>query len=185
MQSDTIRLDNGDFDEKTAFFYIILNGDFKVTSLKFNKKNKTKKSTASLTAGDKNTNQNSLKYKTEAPPPPPQKPLKMLSDGDYFGEIAFMFNCRRTATIKAKQYATVGRLNHVVMTELIRDHPDFSNFIKNDIVKVYDDDLKLFLVAALRRVDYLANVRDEILVQMAYSMNGDIKEKGHVFYDMD
>ena len=35
MQSDTIFNDNGDFNESKAYFYIILNGDFKVSSLKF------------------------------------------------------------------------------------------------------------------------------------------------------
>ena len=31
----------GQWDEKKAFFYIILNGDFKVSGLKFNKRKKS------------------------------------------------------------------------------------------------------------------------------------------------
>ena len=36
-----------------------------------------------------------------------------------------MFNCKRTSTIKAKLYATLGCIDHVVMTELLRDFPSF------------------------------------------------------------
>ena len=41
MQSDTIQDHKGQWDESKAFFYIILNGDFKVSGLKFNKRKKT------------------------------------------------------------------------------------------------------------------------------------------------
>ena len=57
--------------------------------------------------------------------------------------------------------------------------------MKNEIVRVYDDDLKLFLMHALRRVDYLSDLKDEILCQLAYLCVGDIKEKGSVLYNMD
>jgi len=105
--------------------------------------------------------------------------------GDYFGEVAFMYKCKRTSTVKAKLYATLGCINHEIMTEMLRDFPDFKNHLKNDIVKIYDDDLKLFLTNALRKIDYLANVPDEILVQLAYVCNFEIKEKGSVLYNMD
>jgi len=60
----------------------------------------------------------------------------------------------------------------------MNDHPLFEQHMKNDIVKTYDDDLKLFLMNALKRVDYLKDVSDEILVHLAYSCVPEIKEKG-------
>ena len=96
-----------------------------------------------------------------------------------------MYNCRRTSTIKAKLYATLGQIDHNTMTELLRDFPDFRNHLRTDIVKIYDDDLKLFLVATLRKVDYLAKASEEILVQLAYVCNAEIKEKGSILYNMD
>lgn len=92
----------------------------------------------------------------------------MLRPGDYFGEVSFLFHCARTSTIKAKLYATVGALNHEIMNGLLNDYPTFKTHLKNDVVKVYDDDLKLFLMAALRRIDYLSDVKEEIIVQLAY-----------------
>lgn len=71
------------------------------------------------------------------------------------------------------------------MTETLRDFPDFKNHLKTDIVKIYDDDLKLFLVATLRKVDYLEKASEEILVQLAYICNAEIKEKGSILYNMD
>ena len=42
MQSDEIRDDDGNFSaERKAFFYIILSGNFKVSSLRFNKRKKS------------------------------------------------------------------------------------------------------------------------------------------------
>lgn len=102
----------------------------------------------------------------------------MLSAGSYFGEVAFVYDCRRTSTVKAKLYATLGVLDYKTMFGLMNDHPMFHEHMRNDIIKVYDDDLKLFLMNALKRVDYLKDASDEILVQLAYSCIPDIKEKG-------
>lgn len=40
-----------------------------------------------------------------------------------------MYNCKRTSTIKAKLYATLGGIDHVVMNELLRDFPDFKRHL--------------------------------------------------------
>ena len=71
------------------------------------------------------------------------------------------------------------------MTELLRDYPDFKNHLKTDIVKTYDDDLKIFLVESLKKVDFLADANDEILVNLAYLCNAEIREKGSVLFNMD
>ena len=64
------------------------------------------------------------------------------------------------------------------MFELMNDHPMFAEHMRSDIIKTYDDDLKLFLMNALKRVDYLKDATDDILVQLAYCCVPDIKEKG-------
>lgn len=79
----------------------------------------------------------------------------MLRPGDYFGEVSFLFDCRRTSTIKAKLYATLGCLSHDKINGILNRFPHFRSHLKNDVVRVYDDDVKLFIVHALRRIDYL------------------------------
>ena len=50
------------------------------------------------------------------------------------------------------------------MNEMLRDYKFFKDHLLNDVIKIYDDDLKLFLVASLRKIDYLAKQSEEILV---------------------
>ena len=109
----------------------------------------------------------------------------MLVSGDYFGEVSFLYNCRRTSTVKAEVYATLGQIDHNVMNEMLRDYKFFKDHLLNDVIKIYDDDLKLFLVASLRKIDYLSRVSEDILVQLAYSCSGEIREKGSKLFDMD
>ena len=52
-------------------------------------------------------------------------------------------------------------------------------------MRIYDDDLKIFLMESLRRVPYLTKLKDEILVEITYNMNPMIKEKGFVLYRSD
>ena len=71
------------------------------------------------------------------------------------------------------------------MLDMLRDFPDFERHLLNDIVNIYDDDLKLFLTATLRKIDYLADVDEEIIVQLAYMCCPEIKEKGSMLYSME
>jgi len=146
MYSDAIMDDEGKYDKHRAKFYLILNGDFKVSTPKFNKSKHKKKE---------------LGAKKDAKP---DSFKKILRPGDYFGEVSFLFDCRRTSTIKAKLYATIGALGHESIKSLLQEYPVFRQHLKNDVVKVYDDDLKLFLMHALRRIDYLAHVKEEVIV---------------------
>ena len=57
--------------------------------------------------------------------------------------------------MKAKLYATLGMLRWDVTEEIIRDNPEFKKHMTSQIVNYYDDDLKIFMCSALRRVDYL------------------------------
>ena len=115
----------------------------------------------------------------------PHSGSKKLTSGDYFGEVAFIFKCKRTSTIKSKLYATLGCIYHPAMIELLRDCPSFKQHLKRDIVKLYDDDLKLFLVTVLRTIDYLQDEDEEILVNLAYVCSAEIKCEGAMLFDMD
>ena len=104
FQSEQVIDFNGNYDEEKAFFYIILNGNFKVSSLKFNKRKKEEIQNESINDfmnnGRVDDNRGLLTRN------------KMLVSGDYFGEVSFLYNCRRTSTIKAEVYATLGQIDH-------------------------------------------------------------------------
>ena len=43
---------------------------------------------------------------------------KLLTEGDYFGECALLYDCKRSATITTTNYCTFSRLNKDQFTEL-------------------------------------------------------------------
>ena len=52
-------------------------------------------------------------------------------------------------------------------------------------MRLYDDDVKLFLTHCFRSIDYLRDTPQEILVNLAYLCNAEIKEKGSMLFNMD
>ena len=42
----------------------------------------------------------------------------MLNKGTYFGEVGIIFNCRRTATVKAINYCTFAKINSETFNRL-------------------------------------------------------------------
>ena len=56
-----------------------------------------------------------------------------------------------------------------------------THVIENQIQR-YDDEIKLFLVKALRQVEYLKEVDEEILIHLAFMMNSKKHKKGDYLY---
>lgn len=53
------------------------------------------------------------------------------------------------------------------------------------MIRYYDDDLKLFLVEALRKIDYMSHLQDEILAHLAYTFAGEKVEKDSFLFSPD
>ena len=52
-------------------------------------------------------------------------------------------------------YASVGCIGAHITEKLLNEFGLFKDFLKDYVTRYYDDDLKLFLVEALRKIDYL------------------------------
>lgn len=148
-----------------TYFYMILSGVFKVTSLEFNRNKRL------------NEEQKKL-YKR-------LKFSKTLTKGDYFGEVGIMYKASRSATVISKQYATLGILKADDFVMLLKQFPRLKSFLMDQAMLTYDDDLKLFLMEALRRVPYLSKCRDQLLSEIAFSLKTNIREKGSILYRAD
>lgn len=88
--------------------------------------------------------------------------VRTLYPGDFFGEIAFLYNSKRSTTVKAKNYTTIGKISKEDVDFLLGEFP----FFKTELIKRtirYDDDLKLFLESTLKTIEYLHNVPDETI----------------------
>eukprot|EP00356_Strombidium_inclinatum_P000085 CAMPEP_0170510876 /NCGR_PEP_ID=MMETSP0208-20121228/66001_1 /TAXON_ID=197538 /ORGANISM="Strombidium inclinatum, Strain S3" /LENGTH=106 /DNA_ID=CAMNT_0010794369 /DNA_START=223 /DNA_END=543 /DNA_ORIENTATION=- len=47
--------------------------------------------------------------------------IRLLTEGDHFGEIGVVFNCKRTASVISRNYNTMARLSKEHYRELISD----------------------------------------------------------------
>jgi hypothetical protein len=82
------------------------------------------------------------------------KKVRGLYPGDYFGEIAFLYNSRRSTSVTSTNYTTLGRIAENDVKHLFETYP----FLKQELIQRtirYDDDLKIFLESALKTIDYL------------------------------
>ena len=100
-----------EFDEweKDAKVYFIIAGNYKVESLMFNMGKKQKD-----IKDDPNKNDITAKG---------------LKKGDFFGEVSILFGCRRTATVKAKQYCECAFLKNEDFRQLIASNGFLKKFL--------------------------------------------------------
>jgi CRP-like cAMP-binding protein len=100
-----------------------------------------------------------------------------------FGEVSLLFGCRRTATVKAKQYCECAYLGNKEFLQLLANHASYKQYLIKNIMKSYDDELRIFLVSCLREIDYLANVPEEVLVHMSMTMVAMQADKDSFLYN--
>ena len=74
-----------------------------------------------------------------------------LAKGDYFGENALIYECKRTATVATTNYCTFARLTKDQFKELMKE---LEEPIKQHTLK-YRDPLTKFKKKLLRQIDYL------------------------------
>ena len=93
-----------------------------------------------------------------------------MKKGDFFGEVSILFGCRRTATVKAKQYCECAFLKNEDFLQLIASNGFLKKFLVQNLMRNYHDELRLFLVACLKEIDYLKDTSEEILTHLAINM---------------
>ena len=64
--------------------------------------------------------------------------------GAYFGEIAILKNCKRTASVKSKNFTTLTALGCKPFKELLARYPNIIFEMNEYIVKSYNDNWKKF-----------------------------------------
>lgn len=82
-----------------------------------------------------------------------EKPYRSLQDGEHFGEIGLIYNCKRTATVESANYGTLAMLNKQSYIELQKSFENIVKLFKEQIC-LYDDEVKIFLEMACEKIDY-------------------------------
>lgn len=133
MQNDEILDEFGNYndsDHQKFHVFFIMTGNYAVHTLMFDIKKKVEEQARQV-----------AKQESDA---------KNLRAGDFFGEVSVIFGCRRTATVKAKQYCESAYIKNEHFLQLLANHSILKQFLIKNIMKEYDDELRIFLVACLR-----------------------------------
>ena len=70
------------------------------------------------------------------------KPVKVLRDGDVFGEVALILSTPRTATVRAKIPTDLYTLDKSDFSRILRDHPQFAETIQQVAKERYNVTVK-------------------------------------------
>ena len=62
------------------------------------------------------------------------------------------------------------------------NYPSFSRFLIKNIHNNYDDEVKIFLISCLRKIDYLQNCKDDVLAHIAISMVANQCDRGNFLH---
>ncbi|RLN53956.1 hypothetical protein BBJ28_00018964 [Nothophytophthora sp. Chile5] len=73
-----------------------------------------------------------------APPKPKEVVLKVLGQGDYFGEIALLMNCKRTANVRSQVFSELCTLTREVFESISMRYLEDRNIIEKFIMDKYD-----------------------------------------------
>lgn len=64
--------------------------------------------------------------------------VRDLNPGMLFGEVALLFETKRTASVRIKDQSTVGALSQENFIELCLEHPEIEKRLREDTL-LYDD----------------------------------------------
>lgn len=91
--------------------------------------------------------------------------------GAYFGEVALLKNCSRTATVKSKNYSTCASLDKAKFEKILDKYSFLRKSMDAHISEKYQDRLRKFIKRSLKNVEYLAcSIPEEIVEEISYKV---------------
>lgn len=83
--------------------------------------------------------------------------MRNLVSGKLFGEVALLFQTKRTASVRCKDQCTLAGLNEEHFRNLMRIYPEVKKALMQG-TKRYKDHWKLFQIGVLSQVDYFEDI---------------------------
>lgn len=109
-----------------------------------------------------------------------------LSTSEYFGEIAIIKNCKRTASVFSRSYTTIAELQKEDFERIWGRYPIISKRMEKRIRKKYNDKWKRFIKRSLKQIDYLSEgVSDQIIDEISYLLDIVTIDKGDYLFKKD
>lgn len=112
-----------------------------------------------------------------------EKYTKTLKGGSYFGEVALLKNCKRTASVISKNYSTCARLDKSSFFRLIERYQFVKDSMLEHMREEYQDKWKKFIKRCIRNIDYLSfGISDKIVEELTYLFElTSLKEENYLF----
>ena len=91
--------------------------------------------------------------------------------GGYFGEVALLRNCKRTASVFSKNYSTLAKLSKTSFANLWLRYPFVVESMEQRIHEEYNDKWRKFMKRSLRNIDYLTlGISDKTLEEIMFNL---------------
>ena len=59
-----------------------------------------------------------------------EQQVRILKEGDHFGEIALIYKCRRSGHVVSQNYNTMAILDEERFKSLVSEYPEYLRFLK-------------------------------------------------------
>ena len=96
------------------------------------------------------------------------KNFKILGPSDYFGEVSLIYGCKRTATVISRKYTTLAKLSKDTYSKVTTEFPKIRDILKKGVFK-YNDRMKRFIKASIKKVEYFADAGDDAIHDLMYN----------------
>ncbi|CAI2372437.1 unnamed protein product [Moneuplotes crassus] len=98
--------------------------------------------------------------------------VNQIKEGEYFGEVALIKECKRTATVKSSYYTTCAGYHKTHLYDLFGKYKFIKTKMEKKIHKNYQDKWKKFMITALRNIVFLENstIPDEVIEEITYKV---------------
>ena len=106
--------------------------------------------------------------------------IRLLVEGDHFGEISLVYRCNRTASVVSRNYNTMARLGYANWREVVNEYPKYLKLLKKHLYR-YNDVKKQFFKQLICRVFYFAEgLTQDMFHDLIYKLVPKQYEKGQI-----
>lgn len=106
--------------------------------------------------------------------------IRVLAEGDHFGEISLIYHCKRSASVISRNYNTLANMEEERFRELIAEYPEYEIQLKSHVRRNYKDPKISFILNMLQQVEYFKNIEEEILYDLMFSLKSKQLEAGSI-----
>jgi len=85
--------------------------------------------------------------------------------------VSILFESLASATVKALNYGLIGCIPKDKALDLFNRYPFYKSEMTKTIIRTYHDDMRCFILQALRRIDFLSSESqacEDMLFEMAF-----------------